>query len=424
MTNDRGGRGRGRTRTFGKRKYAKPPQEGGAPTGERGGRQGEDRGGQQSSGEQSGGQKTVSQQGGQQSGEQGGQQQGGQRTSGQRAGAQQGRGQGDSGPGRRGRPTKRTAGRPAKQGGGNYGRPQRRQQSGGQGPRNRQQPRGGGIRAQTKGGKFGENWWARRWIEVLEGFEMGSRLNRGREYAKKGLVLSVQIDQGRVQARVQGSRPRPYEIDIRMVPIPEPDWERVAARLGEQAVFSAQLLAGEMPGDIEELFEDEGLSLYPAAEGDLKSQCSCPDTANPCKHAAAVYLLLGEEFDRDPFLLFALRGMRRDLLLAMIEKQLPQHATNGDNESGEPRANGAAEEIQEEPKQPLALDPDVYWKGSVRLPEEVMGDVTPPSSSCALPRRLGPFPFWQGQKPILDALEPIYRKASQHAVVFLLGEPQ
>ena len=77
---------------------------------------------------------------------------------------------------------------------------------------------------------------------------------------------------------------------------------------------------------------------------------------------------------------------------------------------------------EKENKQPLPLDPDTYWKGAVRLPEEVMGDVTPPPTSCALPRRLGPFPFWQGQKPLLDALEPIYKKASQHAVVFLLGE--
>lgn len=286
-------------------------------------------------------------------------------------------------------------------------------------PYGRQPQRAGGIKAQSKGGKFGENWWARRWIEVLESFDMGSRLNRGREYAKKGHVLSIQIEEGRVLARVQGSRPKPYEIDVRMHALPESDWEKIAARLGEQAVFSARLLAGEMPDEIEEIFEEEGLSLYPAAEGDLQAQCSCPDSANPCKHCAAVYLLLGEEFDRDPFLLFALRGMRRDKMLAMIEKQLPQ-LTNGD---GEAARNGDADEKPEDPKQPLSVDPDTYWKGAVRLPEEVMGDVTPPPASCALPRRLGPFPFWQGQKPLLDALEPIYKRASQHAVVFLLGEP-
>jgi len=286
-------------------------------------------------------------------------------------------------------------------------------------PYGRQQQRASGIRAQSKGGKFGENWWARRWIEVLESFEMGSRLNRGREYAKKGHVLSIQIEEGRVIARVQGSRPKPYDIDVRIHTLPEADWSKVAGRLAEQAVFSARLLAGEMPADIEEIFEEEGLSLYPAAEGDLQAQCSCPDTANPCKHCAAVYLLLGEEFDRDPFLLFALRGMRREKLLAMIEKQLPQLA----GPEGENARADAADEKPEDPKQPLPVDPDTFWKGAVRLPEEVMGDVTPPPSSCALPRRLGPFPFWQGQKPLLDALEPIYKKASQHAVVFLMGEP-
>ena len=286
-------------------------------------------------------------------------------------------------------------------------------------PYGRQPQRASGIKAQSKGGKFGENWWARRWIEVLESFDMGSRLNRGREYAKKGHVLSIQIEEGQVLARVQGSRPKPYDIDVRMHTLPEADWAKIAGRLAEQAVFSAQLLTGEMPADIEEIFEEEGLSLYPAAEGDLKSQCSCPDTANPCKHCAAVYLLLGEEFDRDPFLLFALRGMRREKLLAMIEKQLPQVSTV----EAEPGRNGEAEEKQEDPKQPLPFEPDTFWKGAVRLPEEVMGDVTPPPISCALPRRLGPFPFWQGQKPLLDALEPIYKKASQHAVGFLLGEP-
>lgn len=287
-------------------------------------------------------------------------------------------------------------------------------------PYGRQPQRASGIKAQSKGGKFGENWWARRWIEVLESFDMGSRLNRGREYAKKGHVLSIQIEEGQVLARVQGSRPKPYEIDVKIHTLPEADWAKIAGRLAEQAVFSARLLAGEMPADIEEIFEEEGLSLYPAAEGDLQAQCTCPDTANPCKHCAAVYLLLGEEFDRDPFLLFALRGMRREKLLAMIEKQLPQ-LTNGEGEHLS-KMEGP-EEKPEDPKQPLPLDPDTYWKGAVRLPEEVMGDVTPPPTSCALPRRLGPFPFWQGQRPLLDALEPIYKKASQHAVVFLLGEP-
>jgi uncharacterized Zn finger protein len=251
-------------------------------------------------------------------------------------------------------------------------------------------PGGGGIRAQTKGSRFGENWWARRWIEVLESFEMGSRLNRGRDYAKSGHVLAITIDEGHVHARVRGSRPKPYDVDINIGTIPEEDWTRVGARLAEQAVFSATLLAGEMPGDIEEIFEELGLSLYPKNEQDLVTSCTCPDTANPCKHLAAVYLLLGEEFDRDPFLLFTMRGMRRDKLLAIIEKNLPQAL--------DAEAQRDDEEIApvEEPKQALQLDPDIYWKGAVRMPEDAMGDVAPPAISAALPRRLGPVPLLAG----------------------------
>ena len=276
---------------------------------------------------------------------------------------------------------------------------------------------GGGIRSQTRGSHFGENWWARRWIEVLESFEMGSRLNRGRDYAKNGHVLAITIDEGHVHARVRGSRPKPYDVDININTTSEEDWTRISAKLAEQAVFSATLLAGEMPGDIEEIFEELGLSLYPKNEQDLVTRCTCPDTANPCKHLASVYLLLGEEFDRDPFLLFTLRGMRRDKLLAIIEKNLPQAL--------DAEAQREDDEVVpvEDPKQELQLDPDIFWKGAFRMPEDAMGDVAPPAIAAALPRRLGPFPFWQGQKTLLDTLEPVYRRASQHAVVFLLGEP-
>lgn len=294
---------------------------------------------------------------------------------------------------------------------GNFNRNRRR------GPQRRTGRGGAGIRAQSKGGKFGENWWARRWIENLESFDMGSRLNRGRDYAKNGHVLSISIDEGHVHARVRGSRPKPYDVDIRMQAIAEQDWHRVADKLAGQAVYGATLLAGEMPGDIEEIFRELNLSLYPAAESDLQTSCSCPDWANPCKHLAAVYLLLGEEFDRDPFLLFTLRGMRREKLLAIIEKHLPQAMLAEAREEGEEQAP------PEEPKQLLPLDPDIFWKGSVRMPEDVAGEVVTPAIPAGLPRRLGPFPFWQGQRPLQEALEPVYKQASSHAAAFLLGAP-
>ncbi len=177
----------------------------------------------------------------------------------------------------------------------------------------------GGIKAQSKRGAFGESWWAKRWIRVLESFYIGGRLQRGRSYARRGQVVSIVIDTGEVNASVQGSDPTPYEVTIGLPVLSSQDWQKLARALSRQAIFSAKLLAGEMPQDIEQAFADSGLSLFPAKMKDLKTDCSCPDWSNPCKHIAAVYYLLGEEFDRDPFLIFKLRGMSREGLVGLLK---------------------------------------------------------------------------------------------------------
>src|SRR5260370_8185258 len=92
------------------------------------------------------------------------------------------------------------------------------------------------------------------------------------------------------------------------------DWNRVAGVVSSQAIFGAKFPGGEMRQDIESAFGRAGLSLLPQKHSDLKTNCSCPDWSNPCKHIAAVYYLLGEEFDRDPFLIFRLRGLEREEL--------------------------------------------------------------------------------------------------------------
>src|SRR5207244_1185349 len=99
------------------------------------------------------------------------------------------------------------------------------------------------------------------------------------------------------------------------------DWAKLTKTLIGQARFTAKLLAGEMPVDIEQVFRDARLSLFPQRRDDLKTSCSCPDWSNPCKHVAAVYYLIGEEFDRDPFLIFQLRGLTREELFARLNRK-------------------------------------------------------------------------------------------------------
>jgi len=159
----------------------------------------------------------------------------------------------------------------------------------------------GGIKAKSKRGNIGDTWWSKRWVKVLESFGWSNRLERGRRYARSGQVLDFKLAPGRVTARVQGSMSEPYSVKIEMKPLADEAWNRVMEEMSQKAIFAAKLLADEMPQNIEEAFDAAGMSLFPESSKGIKTDCSCPDSANPCKHIAAVYYILAEEFDRDPF---------------------------------------------------------------------------------------------------------------------------
>ncbi|MFY1595398.1 SWIM zinc finger family protein [Micromonospora sp. WMMD737] len=173
----------------------------------------------------------------------------------------------------------------------------------------------GGLRARSTRGAIGRSWWSQRFLEVLESFALGTRLTRGRSYARAGQVVRLEVAPGTVDAVVQGSRAQPYEVSIALPPFPEAVWARVEAELAAQAFFSARLLAGDLPPELEELFGAAGAPLFPAGVAELRQRCSCPDFAVPCKHLAATFYLLAEAFDADPFQLLHWRGRSRTQLL-------------------------------------------------------------------------------------------------------------
>ena len=147
---------------------------------------------------------------------------------------------------------------------------------------------------------------------------MTGRLARGRNYARRGQVIGFEISCGYVTAQVQGSRPKPYRVQIQVTPLTTAQWRKVEQALAAQALFRARLLAGEMPPEIEEVFAGCGTPLFPRSARDLDMSCSCPDWGVPCKHLAAVCYVLAEAFDLDPFGILAWRGRgREDLLAAM-----------------------------------------------------------------------------------------------------------
>jgi uncharacterized Zn finger protein len=179
----------------------------------------------------------------------------------------------------------------------------------------------GGIQSRSQRGAFAANWWAKRWLAVLDSYGIGSRLQRGRSYARSGQVLNIDVQPGLVTAHVQGSRPKPYAVEIQVSALSDAEWERVLDTISGQAIFAAQLLDGVMPHEIETAFEEAGVSLFPLKTRDILTECSCPDYSNPCKHIAAVYYLLGEQFDHDPFLIFTLRGHTREQIIEALRKR-------------------------------------------------------------------------------------------------------
>ncbi len=216
---------------------------------------------------------------------------------------------------------------------------------------------------------------------------MGTRLTRGRSYARQGQVISIDIEPGVVKAKVQGSRPKPYNIKIQLRPLSDQDWEEATEAMAAQAIFAAKLLAGEMPTNIEEAFHAVKLSLFPTAAKDLVTDCSCPDWANPCKHIAAVYYLLAERFDEDPFLIFKLRGRTKDeIIQALREKRTETLPV----ESAAPSASD--DSIQADDGFLLEDNLDTFWQEGEGL-DGFTVNPTAPEVDKAILKRLGDAPF-------------------------------
>ncbi|MDR7539960.1 MAG: SWIM zinc finger family protein [Armatimonadota bacterium] len=256
--------------------------------------------------------------------------------------------------------------------------------------------------------RFGATWWGQRWIEALEhlGYTYAARLRRGRSYARQGRVHDLDVEGGEIRALVTGSRPRPYQVTIRVAALADRVWEKAIEVMARRAAFAARLLTGQMPQEIDQAFRSAGGSLFPESTRDLSTRCTCPDWANPCKHVAAVHYVLGEAFDRDPFLLFELRGRSREQVLDALRRHraAPEAAAP-------PRARRARREASIHSS---AVAPEQYERFREHT-DDLTFHITRPAVSGAVLRQLGAPPSWGLPSNPTDLLYPAVAAAAELA---------
>ena len=282
-------------------------------------------------------------------------------------------------------------------------------------------------------------WWVERWLELLDSYRFKKRLERARSYAREGHVLSIEFENAQVLATVQGSEVEPYQVSLKLDPFNDEDWHYVITTLAEKAIYSAQLLAGQMPESIEKVFIKNGLNLFPFNLADIRSRCSCPDKANPCKHIGAIYYQLADRFSEDPFVIFQLRGRTKSQILAELRQLRSQNTLFSIEEAkniGEKSRVIASdsvflEETNQSTKNSKKSKPskdeiftqiEKFWQYDQPLDSSLV-IITPPTNQKDILELLGnlPLPYEEAQE-VKQSLQQIYQTVSQKALMMALGQ--
>jgi uncharacterized Zn finger protein len=264
-------------------------------------------------------------------------------------------------------------------------------------------------------------WWVQRWNDLLNSYRFKKRLERARNYAREGNVLSIEFKGPQVLAKVQGTAPEPYQVSLSIDPFSEEDWNYVVETMAEQAIYSAHLLAGEMPHDIEQVFTANGLSLFPFTLSDIHSRCSCPDPQNPCKHIGAVYYQLGDRFSEDPFVLFQLRGRTKGQILDDLRRLRSTGSTQVESHTESKTSKG---EISQSTRRTTPINIEQFWQYYEPLDSSLVV-IAPPLDSRTVLDVLGTIPLASADaQAVMQYLNGVYKTVSQQAVMTALNRDE
>ena len=267
-------------------------------------------------------------------------------------------------------------------------------------------------------GQFSRTWWGQRFIEALEQFTDPARLGRGRSYASGGRILDYALANGTVTAKVRGSinpyfgvfKEPIYRTSITIKAISSADWKKAIGKIASRADLVTKLLMNEMPDTIEDAFSGLGLHLLPHSERDFLTDCSCPDYVNPCKHIAGVYYLLASALDRDPFLMFELRGLSRDDLHAeLVRAPLGQFLASALKSDDTPPVEPVESYYTRPAREPDAVlaSHKEFWTGAKRLPA-LLATASQASVPALLIKKQGDYPpFWHKDVSFISVMEEL-----------------
>ncbi len=211
------------------------------------------------------------------------------------------------------------------------------------------------------------NWWGAVWLEKMEKLAESRRFSDGMKYAAANRVLQMRFEGRTVTARVQGTAEQPYTVRITFDPFADDQWEALFSNVRDRRALAKSLSEGDLPLEIQTAFTKAKLRFMPERHVDLHMECACPDWLKPCKHLVAVWLKFGRDFERDPFLLFQLRGMKHDDLFDLLQGR-PQPMPEPEPASGpEPDFDPLPVQLQA-----LPTDPEAFWQAPAvfTLPDE------------------------------------------------------
>ncbi|MFC1659438.1 SWIM zinc finger family protein [Pseudomonadota bacterium] len=266
--------------------------------------------------------------------------------------------------------------------------------------------------------KLTRTWWGTKFMDALSNFMEEGRLKRGRSYSGENRLLSFDLNNTDIKARIRGNKnpyfgiykePR-YNVSLSFTKIPQNKWPKIIDKISNNVGLMSKLILNEMPDNIEDVFLDFKENFLPLKPKDINSKCSCPDWENPCKHVAGVYFKVASLLDKDPFLMFQLRGISKSRLQDSLRKTelgkaLISSFMKDEMEIKENNSFYTSPEIIDFDQN---IDLMKFWNGS-KIIDQPLSNNHNETVPAILIKKQGDYPaFWHRDNSFITTMEEVY----------------